>query len=156
MNTKSPEDPDLTFRGFVLLSFIQDINGDFEHVERLHLLSYLLDQQLSNDIWVFQYKQQDGILHSSQIDECLEGLVKRKEATRTTSRTFGGDERVSYEITDKGRTVVTNSKTIGEYERISGYISKTVSEYGSVPISNLVEIANGYSRQATAQSSQRE
>ena len=152
MNTKSPEDTEVTFREFVILSFLYNISDGVDHVERLHLLSYLLDQELSNDVWVFQYSRQKGILHSSQIDECVEELAKRDQVAKTTSRTFGGDERVSCTITNKGEEVVSESKKIGEFETLNEYISQTVSTYGLIPISNLIEIVNTDSQQVRTRS----
>lgn len=103
---------------------------------RINALMYLVSESIDIDCSFDKKESQSSIrLESEKVEEAIDGLESHRLIETEVEQTIGGDERVTYLLTEKG--VSKADMLIGGSEE-EDIIESVVSEYGDYPISNLL------------------
>lgn len=134
------------------LALLYAAGGKIDGRTRFQKLAFLADQQLEAfDIDAYEFIAYDYGPFAKNLYENLNWLEEKRLVESSKSRTFGGDERYDYRLTEKGkksfeRNVPVSddgtSADLRESQRklkiIYEVAEDVISEYNQMPISNLI------------------
>jgi len=103
-------------------------------------LVFLLDEKLPDDTTIYSYESFNHGPHTNQLRHDLESLEERGFIEIKERRTYGGDERKHYYLTEYGAN--TFSSFIAkkdELKTLHKHTGAIFSKYGEMPLSNLID-----------------
>ncbi len=114
---------------------------------RFQKLAFLAEQRLEEEgIGAYDFVPYDYGPFTEDLYEELEYLEGQRLVNESRTRTYGGDERYDYKLTEKGRRTFEQnlpedpaSETEQRLQTIVEVANDIVSEYNDVPISNLID-----------------
>ncbi|MFB6186575.1 MAG: PadR family transcriptional regulator [Halobacteriaceae archaeon] len=116
-------------------------DGKIEGKTRLQKLAFLLDEEKLGDRFdAYEFRKYDYGPFSKELLEDVEDLKEKNLVEIRKSRTFGGNTRYDYRLTEMGRKV---AKDLFQQEDASVVFEQAVeifTEYGDLPLRDLIEL----------------
>ncbi|MBX0286608.1 helix-turn-helix transcriptional regulator [Halomicroarcula sp. F28] len=125
----------------VPLALLDAMGGEIEGKTRLQKLAFLLDEEELGDRFdAYSYRKYDYGPFSKSLLEDTESLEEKNLVEIAKQRTVGGNTRYDYALTDTGRDAVSQlSEKEGDISEIFEAAKEIVSEYGDLPLRDLIE-----------------
>lgn len=144
------------------LALIYQAGGKIEGRTRIQKLAFLADQQLEDEgIDLYDFIPYDYGPFDQAVYEALDFLEEEKLIEENKTRTYGGDTRYDYVLTEKGFESVEQNvpKDTGQLspqerniQKIFEVAGDVVDEYNDMPISNLLDRVYGEFPEYTSES----
>lgn len=136
----------VTPREFTVLSLLANANWILKTKSRFHILTFRLDEQLGDDVSIYEYETTPHGPYSSELESVLTRINGGDFIHIQRNATYGGDTRYSYHLTSAGEAVM--SQAIAEdtqLARLHDEIGSLIESHGDTPVSNLIHnVADEY------------
>lgn len=130
----------VTAREAVLLTLLDEFDGELNTEQRLQKLAFLTDEQVGDDVSLYTWRKYDYGPYARQIKRDLASLESNGLVYIRTQKTFGGHTRYTYRLKEDGETVI--NRVHDEYDAfgtVTDAAAIIVDKYGDAPVSNLIE-----------------
>jgi len=122
------------------LALLRASGGGIQGKTRLQKLAFLLDEEeLGDQFDAYQFRKYDYGPFSKELLEDVESLEKKGLVEIRKSRTLGGNARYDYRLTEDGEAVVKDLFDRDETSPILDDAKSTLSNYGDMPLRELIE-----------------
>lgn len=140
MPTPHSDQPSVAPTEFVSLALLSHAGGELSTLDRLRCLLVLVDDTVGKRASLFCYEEAWNGPHPTSLSEDIDSLDDSGLIDVEVAYTFGGDQRRTFILTEKGKqTTATIAEESSAHRAISQLTSSVIDEYATIPLSNLID-----------------